>query len=447
MGDTTTSGATNLDTARLDMGRRLRDFPVLSGRASSAETPVASMSANVFSIEESESSHPFSGANAVAELSQYLAPFASCFKRSEGRLSLERHVAGLLFGIGRKNSEQIARTVAGTNSQRLQALLTELQWDVVAANEIRVQQLIREATLRGGTLVCGEIQMPKQGNSSVGVCRQYVEDLKRAKNCQILLSWQYVDAAFSWPVNAQVYLPQEWTSDLERCRKARIPEEMRHFRTKPEIVLSLLDEADRLKVPYRGIATAASYGSDPTFLAELERRKIDYVVAVPDSFTVQVARRRSPAAEAAQEAIARLADNAWQVISWPRGLGAGGRSLWARVMGWRATSAGHETFGWLVAERPFGGARGPIRYYFSNAGPQVSLSTIVRLAKRTTRIDDFYRFAKDELGWNHYEGRLWHGLHRHALLVFLAYSFLQLLRIRHYCAAGSIGLFSPSTGD
>lgn len=419
--DITTSGATNLDDGELGMERRPSVSPLLAGRAGAVETH-----ATPVSVPSSEKAT----LTAVVELTQYLSAFASYFKRSEGRQSLERHVAGILFGSGRKNSEQIARAVAGTNSQRLQALLTELQWDAAAVNEIRVQQLVREATTRGGTLICGEIAMPKQGNSSVGVCHQYVDELKREKNCQILLSWQYVDAAFSWPVNTQVYLPREWIGDRERCRRARVPEEMQHFRPKSEIVLSLLDEADRLGVPYRGIATTAAYGSDPTFLAELERRQIEYVAAVPDSFAIQAARRRSPAAESAQEVIARLADNAWQVISWPRELGTGGRSLWARVMGWRATPAGHETFGWLVAERPFGEVRGPIRYYFSNAAPQVSLNTLARLAKRTARIDEFYRFAKDELGWNHYEGRLWHGLHRHALLVFLAYSFLQLLRIR-----------------
>src|SRR5712692_6866986 len=59
------------------------------------------------------------------ELAEYLHPFAHHFKRSEGRQSLERHMSGLLADIDCKNGEQIATAVAGTNSQRLQALLTE----------------------------------------------------------------------------------------------------------------------------------------------------------------------------------------------------------------------------------------------------------------------------------------------------------------------------------
>src|SRR5882672_2004314 len=146
----------------------------------------------------------------VAELTEYLFQFAGYFKRSEGRQSLERHLTGLLIPIGRKNAEQIAQAVANTNSQRLQALLTELRWDVNAVNRQRAQQLVREATTRGGILVCGETEMQKQGGASVGVDRQYVESLGKVKNCQLVISWQYMDADYSWPVNARLFIPQEW---------------------------------------------------------------------------------------------------------------------------------------------------------------------------------------------------------------------------------------------
>src|SRR5919206_3041245 len=89
----------------------------------------------------------------LAEIAAYLAPFAPHFKRSEGRESLERHVTGLLAELDGKNGEQLALAVAGTNSQRLQALLTELQWDAPAVNAQRVQQLTQEATAGGGILI------------------------------------------------------------------------------------------------------------------------------------------------------------------------------------------------------------------------------------------------------------------------------------------------------
>lgn len=135
----------------------------------------------------------------LGEIAEYLAPFAPHFKRSEGRESLERHVTGLLADIDCKNGEQIAQAVAGTNSQRLQALLTELQWEAPAVTAQRVKQLRREATAGEGVLIFDDTGMPKQGSASVGVERQYSGTLGKVANCQVVVACQYADARFSWP--------------------------------------------------------------------------------------------------------------------------------------------------------------------------------------------------------------------------------------------------------
>ena len=45
-----------------------------------------------------------------------------------------------------------------------------------------------------------------------------------------------------------------------------------------------------------------------------------------------------------------------------------------------------------------------------------------------------HRQLKEELGLDHFEGRSWIGLHRHALMTMIAYAFLQSRRLRQ--AAG-----------
>jgi SRSO17 transposase len=37
---------------------------------------------------------------------------------------------------------------------------------------------------------------------------------------------------------------------------------------------------------------------------------------------------------------------------------------------------------------------------------------------------------KEELGLDHFEGRFWTGLHRHALMTMIAYAFLQSRRLK-----------------
>ncbi|SPP98272.1 protein of unknown function [Bradyrhizobium vignae] len=38
---------------------------------------------------------------------------------------------------------------------------------------------------------------------------------------------------------------------------------------------------------------------------------------------------------------------------------------------------------------------------------------------------------KEELGLDHFEGRSWQGLHRHALMTMIAYAFLQHRRLAY----------------
>lgn len=44
-------------------------------------------------------------------------------------------------------------------------------------------------------------------------------------------------------------------------------------------------------------------------------------------------------------------------------------------------------------------------------------------------IEQFYEDAKQECGFDHYQGRSWQGLHRHLARVMLAYSFLMVYRL------------------
>jgi SRSO17 transposase len=366
----------------------------------------------------------------LAEVAEYLAPFAPHFKRSEGRESLERHVTGLLADIDCKNGEQIAQAVAGTNSQRLQALLTELQWNDTAVNEQRVKELNREATAGEGVLIFDATGMPKQGSASVGVARQYSGTLGKGANCQVVVSCQYADSRFSWPVTARLSLPESWTQDAARCARAQVPAEMRPFATKPEIALTLLDAADRWGVPYRAITADSAYGGNLAFLAGLEGRKKLYVVEVPCDFGVQLSRQADAPVERADAVAGRLPKRAWQTIGWGQGSQGVLRKKFVRVRCWRASAAGRGVYGWFIGERPGRGQTGDWKYYFSNLGPLVSLKALVRMAPARHHIEQFYQEAKGELGWDQYEGRLWPGFHRHALLVFLAYSFLVLLRAR-----------------
>ena len=80
-------------------------------------------------------------------------------------------------------------------------------------------------------------------------------------------------------------------------------------------------------------------------------------------------------------------------------------------------------------------------YWFSTLPPDTSLERLITLAHARWVIEQFYEDAKQECGFDHYQGRSWKGLHRHLALDMLAYSFLMLHRFTLPLPAGEA--FSP----
>jgi len=148
-------------------------------------------------------------------------------------------VVGLLGDIARKTCQGIADAIPGTSSQRLQELLTNTKWDHDSFNRQRVEYMSRRATYKGGSIIIDDTGIPKQGKGSCGVARQYSGTLGKVGNCQVIVTTHYADAKYSWPVNARLYLPEEWANDPDRCKRARVPEDVR-FMPKTEIALRLV---------------------------------------------------------------------------------------------------------------------------------------------------------------------------------------------------------------
>jgi SRSO17 transposase len=78
------------------------------------------------------------------------------------------------------------------------------------------------------------------------------------------VSLSLINSYGSVPLDYQLYLPEEWTEDRARCRKAGVPEEI-EFRTKAQIAHEQIERALADNVP-RGIVLAdAGYGTESDF--------------------------------------------------------------------------------------------------------------------------------------------------------------------------------------
>jgi SRSO17 transposase len=366
----------------------------------------------------------------LPELAEYLSPFSKYFVRSEGRESLERYSTGLLTDIPRKNGTTIEANVPGTNNQRLQSLMADIQWDDQGVNQESVSQMRDDVSLGDGVLINDDTGIPKQGRHSVAVARQYCSELGKVANCQVVVTLHYADPATSWPVNARLYLPAEWTDDPERMKKAGVPEDI-EFHTKPEIALSLLDQANEMSIPHEAVVTDASYGGNDTYLSGLEARVEHYVNAVPCDFPVILEDDPEAAIQRADAVMHEIRRRKWKTIRWREGTKGWLRRKFVAVRAYRTVGGERKKLGWLIGERPGYGQIGEWKYYFSDFPAHTPLGKLVDYVHRRWHIDRFYEDAKNELGLGDYQGRKWIGFHRHMIIVMLTYRFLTWSEWKH----------------
>ena len=414
---------------------------------------------------------PKAGPRPIEDLAEFLEPFGELVVRSESREALERYTTGLLSDVSRKTASEIGRSLPSTNGQRLQELLTRTSWEFQQMDRQRIAHMLERASIGKGALIIDDTGLPKKGRHSVGVARQYSGTLGRVDNCQVVVTTHYVDGVFDWPVNARVYLPKGWTDNRQRCSSAHVPQEI-PFRTKGQIGLELIDEAQQAGISPRVVVVDAGYGDQPVLLDGLENRQLAYVAAVPGSTEFRLADeveadpgnvpapayqgrgrpRKAPslaqrvASRKASAILEALPNDEWSRVAWREATQGPLVKEAARVRVYRTGERGKHlcTFGWLLGERPLQGHSGERKFYFVWGLDEEDLQELMGLAHVRWVIERFYQDAKGELGFDDYEGRLWPGLHRHLALVMLAHCYLTLRQ--SYGPQESLNRSPPAAG-
>src|SRR3989338_7686929 len=361
----------------------------------------------------------------MPELDEFLSDFRVLFQRRESRTAMERYLTGLLTEHPNKNCDTLAEVVHGTSEQQLQGLLTQMTWDERELNRQRVKKLCTMKTEGDGVLVVDDTGFGKQGLHSVGVARQYSGTLGKVGNCQVTVNCHYAERKLAWPVATRLYLPKAWCAEPDRRAAGQIPDDVA-FQTKLEIALGLIDEARELGVRHACVVADADYGDNPQFLNGLEARRERCVVAVRANFSVTLTRRAEAPVQRADQVLRALPRWQWQTIRWREGSQGWLRAKFVAIRCWRIDGAGQRQVGWLMGQRPTRGG-GDWDYYWSNCSQNTPLATMVEYTHRRYWVEQFHEEAKSLLGWDQYQGRLWHGFHRNAVLVMLSYSFLVWL--------------------
>jgi len=216
-------------------------------------------------------------------LNAYLRQFDDCFGRREPVALLKTYVLGQLSDLPRKTLEPIADK-SHLEPRTLQQFLSIHEWDHNRVRDLLQQRVSREHAHPCSIGVFDESGHPKKGVKTPGVKRQWCGRLGKVDNCVVTVHLAYAAGGFHCLVDSDLFLPEDWSADRERCHVARIPDEVVH-RPKWKIALEELDRAVANGIVFKWMTFDENYPMNPEFLFALDDRGQHYVGEVKRTFT------------------------------------------------------------------------------------------------------------------------------------------------------------------
>ncbi len=353
----------------------------------------------------------------LADLARRLAPY---FARSQSRDRVLAYLRGLLSEAERKNSWQVAEVCGESTPYGFQYLLSRADWDADAVRDELHTYSMQHLGDPNGVLVLDETGFLKKGRHSAGVARQYTGTVGKVDNCQIGVFLSYASPLGHALLDRELYLPQEWTDDRERCRQAGIPED-RRFATKPQLARQMLARAFAAGVPAKWVTGDSVYGDNRPLRQWLEAQPQAYVLAVSGKEYVWLG---------AQQRQVKTLLASLPVEGWTR-LRAGDGAKGPRWYDWRWVSLADPVDPtwrrWLLVRRSLSEPT-DLTAYVVFAPQPTTLAEVVRVAGSRWTVESSFEAAKGEVGLDQYEVRTWRGWYRHITLVMWALALLTVMR-------------------
>jgi SRSO17 transposase len=348
----------------------------------------------------------------------YLRRYRNCFLQKRTATHFDNYCRGLLSDLPRKSVEPIA-LACGTAVRTLQEFLVTADWAHEQAREKfqrRIADVLDELPEDplGTVGVIDETSCAKKGDQTPGVQRQYLGCVGKIDNGIVTVHVGVAKGTFQALLDADLYLPQSWDEDRDRCRDAGIPEDIR-YRPKWQIAYEQLVRLETRGVRLDWLVFDEGYGSKVPFLSILSAVGQRFVGDVPVNFSVCTGGRDE----------SRRADVVLNANDAKRGRRF---RLSRRTVGdawWRATSVPVEAGGcvWTLVAA-INESTAEVKYFVTNATDE-PLTRVLAVAFRRATIEHSFRVAKSEAGLTHYEGRQYVGLVRHLVLSLVVLGFVS----------------------
>jgi SRSO17 transposase len=382
------------------------------------------------------------GVDGERRLERYFDRIGEILGNSGRRASFAIYAMGLLSESERKSIEPLAARASATPAhasaahQKLHHFIANTTWSDHEVRLAAARYAIAAMEERDPMVawVIDDTGFLKQGKHSVAVQRQYTGSAGKTANCQVAVSLSVTTRTEHLPIDFALFLPESWTEDPERRRKAKVPEEAT-FKTKHELALEMIEQAARDKIPGTIVLADSFYGHSRPFRETVHLLGFDYGMAIYSNDTMWVLDRREHrrgAPRTAKEIALDLGEKRFRRCTWREGTN---RKLFSRFALLRVKVPVEEGLTahaeWLLIEWPYG-EKEPTNFFLTTLPKRMSKKQIVRLIKERYRTEQAYEELKGELGLDHFEGRSFPGWHHHVSVVLCAYAFLVAERSRAF---------------
>lgn len=209
------------------------------------------------------------GSLSIDYITEYVRKFSKYFwsYRHNNTSTAEKYVLGLLkCPKGEANMERMEEEIDGSEYRAYQQFVSNSNWDcnglqtALAMESSELLDKQKQKTLTPTGYIIDESGHLKKGKMSVGVSRQYAGVAGKVDNCQVGVYASLVNGKYATIINERLFLPETWTSDKERCKRAGIPEEHCTFKTKPALAIEMLKQDIARGVKFDWIGGDGLYG-------------------------------------------------------------------------------------------------------------------------------------------------------------------------------------------
>ncbi|MET7694828.1 transposase [Streptomyces sp. NPDC005483] len=362
-----------------------------------------------------EVTHP--GGELCAEL------FAS-LRRSDQRLRARQYLSGLLAAKGRKSIRNIAALAGGAAAeQSLHHFISSSTWDWSPIREALADHVTRVLAPRAW--VVRPLFIPKAGEHSVGVDRQFAPERGQVVNGQLAFGAWAATEGTSAPVQWRLHLPESWLGDARRRRRAEIPDRAEAETPDECATATALTALGRWAVPRRPLVLDAHVTDLGGVVRPFAEARIPLLTRVEESARLIVADRAMPGYRAGAVPARHIMESV-QGLRRPVEAAGGpvrGTTLAAAVrVRLPRPGSGPELL--LIGEwHERGKAPAALWLAASATAPVGELVRLTRLAQRVARDE---KQIGEEVGVRDFEGRSFRGWHRHMTLASVAHAVSAL---------------------